>query len=27
LLVCKVVELAHEWIYFHSNEADEKDAR
>jgi endo-1,4-beta-D-glucanase Y len=27
LLVCKVVELAHEWIYFQSNEADEKDAR
>ena len=27
LLVCKVVELAHEWIHFQSNEADEKESR
>ncbi len=27
LLVCKVVELAHDWIYFHGNEADAKAAR
>ncbi len=26
-LVCKVVELAHEWIYFHGKEDNDKEAQ